>query len=58
MKRNARTLAGVHTQTHTGNLVKGKVKIYKASKIDLLNYRFILLAFFGVFKSARNYLKN
>ena len=31
MERNARTLAGVHT----GNLVKGKIKIYKASKINL-----------------------
>ena len=37
MKRNAKTLAGVHTHTHThtGNLVKGKIKIYKASKINL-----------------------
>ena len=33
MKRNAKTIAGVHT--HTGNLVKGKIKIYKASKINL-----------------------
>ena len=33
MKRNARTIAGVYT--HTGNSVKGKVKIYKSSKINL-----------------------
>ena len=37
MKRNARTVGGVHTHTHThtGNLVRGKTNIYKASKINL-----------------------
>ena len=37
MKRNAKTVGGVHTHTytHTGNLVKEKIKIYEASKINL-----------------------
>ena len=33
MIRNTETLAGVHT--HAGNLVKGKIKIYEASEINL-----------------------
>lgn len=35
MIKNARTLGGVHTHTHTGNLEKGKIKYIKATQINL-----------------------